>query len=206
MPTGGTGSGFGFAVSDDAGDDQIGIVVGRAVGVQKRVAEFAAFVNGAGSFRRDVTGNSVGPGELAEQPLDSVRVEFDVGVDLRVRAFEVGVRNDAGTTVARADDVHHIKVALGDDAIEMRVDEVQARGGPPVAKQAWLYVIEGERTLEERIVFEVDLANREVVGGAPVRMHRLELIVGQRGRRRHFRLLRRVSLEMKVCNSAGPCG
>ena len=34
-----------FAVADDAGNDQIGVVEGRSVGVREGVAELAAFVN-----------------------------------------------------------------------------------------------------------------------------------------------------------------
>ena len=40
-------------------------------------------------------------------------------------------------------------------------------------------------TLEERIVLEIDLADGEVVGGAPVGVHGVELIGGERGRGRH---------------------
>ena len=127
VPAGGARSGFGFAVADDAGDDQIGIVVRRAVGVEQRVAELAAFVNRAGSFGRNVAGNSVGPGKLAEQALDAVVVALDVRIDFGVRAFEIGVRDDAGAAVAGADDVHHVEVALGDQAVEVGVDEVEAR-------------------------------------------------------------------------------
>src|SRR5215831_16708495 len=39
MPAGGEGSGLGLAVADNAGDDQIGIVVRRTVRVRDRVSE-----------------------------------------------------------------------------------------------------------------------------------------------------------------------
>ena len=135
---------------------------------------------------------------MAEEALDAVGVELDVRVDLGVRAFEVGVRDDAGAAVAGTDDVHHVEVALGDDAIEVGVDEVEAGGGAPVAEQARLDVVEGQRAIEERIVFEVDLADREVVGGAPVGVHGLELVGGERGR--HLRLLW-VDVKREVCNT-----
>ena len=44
--------GFRLAVADDAGDDQIGIVERRAIGVRDGVAQFAAFVDRAGRLRR----------------------------------------------------------------------------------------------------------------------------------------------------------
>ncbi len=84
VPAGGEGAGFRFAVADDAGDDEVGVVEGGAVGVDQGIAELAAFVNGAGGFRRDVAGDAVGPAELAEEALDAVAILFDVGIDLGV--------------------------------------------------------------------------------------------------------------------------
>ena len=47
-------AGLRLAVADDAGDDQIGIVERRAVGVRQRIAQLAALVDRAGRLRRDV--------------------------------------------------------------------------------------------------------------------------------------------------------
>ena len=60
MPTRGARTGFGFAIAHDAAGDEIGIIENRAVRVQNGVAEFAAFVNGAGRFRGGVAGNAAG--------------------------------------------------------------------------------------------------------------------------------------------------
>jgi hypothetical protein len=202
VPTGGAGTGFGFAVANDASDDQIGIVESGAVGVKEGVAELAAFVNGAGSFGSDVTGDAVRPGELTEKALDAIGVALDVGVDFGVGAFQVSVRDDARSTVTGADDEHHVEVALRDHTVEMGIDEIQAGGCAPVAKETWLDVVQGKRALKERVVFEVDLADGEIVGGAPVGVHGLQLLVGQRGG--HFELLGHKRLLASVCNSE--CG
>ena len=53
-----------LAIADDAGDDQIRIVVGGPIGVREGVAEFAALVNGAGGLRRHMARNPAGEGEL----------------------------------------------------------------------------------------------------------------------------------------------
>ena len=66
MPTGGESAGFRFAVANNATDDQIGIVESGAIGVCQRIAEFTAFMDRAGRFRRDVAGNPVRPGKLPE--------------------------------------------------------------------------------------------------------------------------------------------
>ena len=99
------------------------------------------------------------------------RVLLDVGIDLGVGAFEIGVGHQAGAAVAGADDVDHVEVALADEAVPVDIEEVEAGGGAPVAEQARLDVVEGERALEQGIVFQVDLADGEIVGRAPVGVH-----------------------------------
>ena len=49
-----------FAIADDCGDDEVRIVEGRAIGVRKRVAQFAALMDGAGRLRRYVAWNPPG--------------------------------------------------------------------------------------------------------------------------------------------------
>src|SRR5437016_1364621 len=53
----------------------------------------------------------------------------------------------------------------------MDVDEVLARGGPPMAEEARLDVRPRERLGQEGVVEQVDLAHRQVIGGAPVGIH-----------------------------------
>ena len=60
MPACGKRPGFRFAVTDDTGDDQVGIVERRAVRVRDRVAQLAALVNRAWRLRRHVAGNAAG--------------------------------------------------------------------------------------------------------------------------------------------------
>ena len=52
----------------------------------------------------------------------------------------------------------------------MRVDEVQSWCRAPVPEQPWLDMVLCQRLLEQRIVIEIDLADRQVIGGAPVRV------------------------------------
>ena len=92
----------------------------------------------------------------------------DVRVDLAVSPLEIGVRHQAGPAVAGAGDVDHVEVVLLDHAVEVDVDEVQTGCGAPVAQEPRLDVLLGERLLEQRVVVEIDLADRQVVGGAPV--------------------------------------
>ena len=59
MPRGGKRAGLGFAVPDHDGDDEIGIVKSRAVGVRDGIAKFAAFVNRTWRLRGAVTSRSL---------------------------------------------------------------------------------------------------------------------------------------------------
>jgi hypothetical protein len=49
-------------------------------------------------------------------------------------------------------DVDHVQLALNDDAIEMRVDEVQSRRGTPVSQQPRLDMLAQQWLLEQRVV------------------------------------------------------
>ena len=67
VPGGGERAGFGFAVADHGGDDEFGIVEGRAASVREDVAELSAFVDGAGGLGRAVAADSAGERELPEE-------------------------------------------------------------------------------------------------------------------------------------------
>ncbi len=104
-------TGLGFAVADDARDDQIGVVERGAERVHERVAELAAFVDRPWGRRADVARDAPRRRELAEETQDAVLVLGDLGIDLGVGALEVHVRDERWPAVARACDVDHVRVA-----------------------------------------------------------------------------------------------
>ena len=171
MPAGGQRAGFGLAVADDAGHEQIGIVERGAVGVGEGIAQFAAFVDRAGRFGGDVAGDSAGKRELLEQPLHALLVLRDVRIDFAVGSFEIGVGDHSRAAVAGAGDVDGVQVVLLDRAVQVDVDEVQSRRGAPVAQKPRFDVLEPQRLFQKRIVEQIDLADREIVGGPPVGVH-----------------------------------
>ena len=69
-----SGAGLGLAVADHAGDEQVGVVEGRAEGVDEHVAELAALVDRAGRRHADVARDAARRGELAEQAAQPGRV------------------------------------------------------------------------------------------------------------------------------------
>ena len=171
MPARGQRAGFRLAVANDAGDDQVRIVEGRAIGVCQGIAQLAAFVDRARCFRRDVARNAVRPGELAEEPVQSGSAAFDRRIALRVGAFQIGMRHQAGTAMPRADDVDHVEVVLLDQPVEVHVEKVQSRRRAPMAQQPRLDMLELERQFEQGIVLQIDLPDREVIRRPPIGVH-----------------------------------
>ena len=117
-------------------------------------------------------------GELGEQALHALFIGRNVRIDLAVGPLEVGVRDQTGTAMTGAGDVDHVEVVLLDHPIQVNVDEVQAWRRSPVAEKPRLDVILCEGLLEQRVVVEINLADREVVGGPPVRIYQCPLLVG----------------------------
>jgi hypothetical protein len=62
----------------------------------------------------------------------------------------------------------------------MRVDEVEARCRPPVAEKPRLDVLQFQRQLQERVVEQIDLTDREIVGGTPPCVDEFQLRLGRR--------------------------
>ena len=189
VPAGGQRPGLGLAVADDAGDDQVGVVEGGAVGVRQRVAQLAALVDGAGRLRGDVAGDAAGERELREEPLHARLVLADVGINLAVGSLQVGVGHQRRPAVPGAGDVEHVQVVFLDDPVQMDVEEVLARRGSPVTEQARLDVLELQRLLEERVVHQIDLADGQVVRGPPVGVHLAQLLGGKRTCRRGLAII-----------------
>ncbi len=148
MPTGSQRAGLGFAIADNAAGDKTGIIEYRAMRVQHRVAKLAAFVDRAGRFRRHVAGDAARKRELREEALHPLDVLPDIGVELAVRPFEISVRHHARAAMSGAGDIDHVEIVLPNDAVAVRVDEVEARRGSPVAKQPRLDVLGLERLAE----------------------------------------------------------
>ena len=171
MPAGGEGAGLGFSVADDAGDEQVWVVEGRAKGVDERVTEFAALMNRTRRLRGDMAWNAQRPAELAKETLDAVGILLDGRKEFRVGAFQIGIGDNARTAVPGPDDVHHVEVALIDGAIEVHVEKIEAGGRTPMAEESRLDVLERKGLLKQWIVFEIDLANGEIVGGPPIGIH-----------------------------------
>src|SRR5207253_2121841 len=92
---------LGLAVADHAGDDERRVVERRAESVAEAIAELAALVDRARRLGRDVARDATREGELLEEPLESLLVLRDGGIELAVRSLEVGVRDQRGPAWSR---------------------------------------------------------------------------------------------------------
>ena len=117
---------FGLAISNDAGDDQLGIVECRAECVAERISQLPALMNRAGGRRRNMARNAAGKRELREELLQARFVLADVGIDLAVAAFQIGVPHQRGTAMTGPGNVEHVQVVLLDDPVQMHIDEILA--------------------------------------------------------------------------------
>ena len=180
-------AGLGLAVAHHAAGEQRGVVEHGAVRMQQRVTKFAAFVDGARRLGSRVARNAARKGELGEQPPQARGVPPHLRIDLAVAAFEPCVGDHARAAVAGARDEDRVEVARVDGAVHVRVDEVEAGRRAPVPQQARLDVLERELLVQQRVVHQVDLAHRQVVGGAPPGVEQREVVRSWRfgGRRGH---------------------
>src|SRR5215510_4117635 len=83
--------------------------------------------------------------ELAEEEPHARFVLCDRMVDLSVAALQIGIRISGRTTVSGTDDANNVGVALGDEPVQMCVDEVDARRGAPMTQKPFLNMIAAER-------------------------------------------------------------
>jgi hypothetical protein len=160
VPRSGKRSGLRFAVADDAGDDQIGVVEHHPVRMRHAVPEFAALMDRAGGFRRDVRTDLSGEGELLEELAEPFRVLALVRIHLGVGAFEVRGPENARGAMARPGDEDHVEIVRDDHPVQVGPDERERGAGAPMPEQSQLHVLDGQRLAQQRIVAQIDHADR----------------------------------------------
>src|ERR1051326_9021976 len=125
MPTGGAGAGLSFTISDNTTGEQLGIIEDRTVGMEKRIPKFPTFMDRTRRFRRTMAGNSSRPGKLGKEPPYAFGISRNMWIKFGVGAFEVGVGHYPWSTVSRTRDEDRVQIIFFDQAIHVRVDEIQ---------------------------------------------------------------------------------
>jgi len=168
LPAGSQRAGLSFAVADDGRDEEGRVVHHSAVSVGQSVTQLATLVDGARGLRSVVGRDAARVGELAEELLQASFILGDLRESLGVGAVQVGLSGTGRAAVARAHDDHGVLLVISDEAVDVADEEVQARGGAPVAHETMLDIFAGERSLHQRVAAKVDLADGQVVSGTPV--------------------------------------
>ena len=153
--------------------------------------------------------------ELGEEPFHALHVLRDARIDFAVSPFEIGVGDQPRTAMSGAGNVDHIEIVFLDQPIEVRVGEVEARRRAPMPEEARLDVLLLERLTQQGIVEQIDLTDRQIIGGAPVSVDERafgfrqrasgfrRVLFRQSGRGRHRQLLT-VSLSLGSKAYRGP--
>ncbi len=91
-----------------------------------------------------------------------------VGIDFRVRAFQICWAENARRAVSRTGQEDHVEIVFLDEAVEMYVDERQAGTRSPMTEQPALDVLGPQRFGEKRIVQQINHPQTEIIAGPPV--------------------------------------
>src|ERR1700733_9163406 len=93
---------------------------------------------------------------------------------LGVTAFKIRIGIERGAAMSRAGDVNEVRIMRLDEAVEMNVDEILPRRRTPVPEQPWLDLLCFERLSQQGVFEQVNLADTEIVGCAPITVHLVE--------------------------------
>ena len=180
VPARGQRAGLRLAVADDGRDDQIGIVERGPAGVREHVAQFAAFVDAAGRFRRAVAADAAGKGKLLEERSIPCFVLAAIRVDLGVRPFQIARPQHARSAVSRPGHEDDVQIVALDCSAQMDVGERQARTGSPMAEQPVLDVLRLQRLLQQRIRLQVGHSKGKIVARPPEGIDVPRVVLAQR--------------------------
>jgi hypothetical protein len=70
--------------------------------------------------------------------------------------------------VPRTGDIDDIQIVLLNQPVQMNIDEIEPGRSAPMPQQPGFDVFQFQRLSEQRIIEQINLAYREVVGSSPV--------------------------------------
>src|SRR6266576_1138193 len=103
-----------------------------------------------------------------EELPQAIDVETLFGIDLGVRALEIGGAKDAGSAMSRASQKNHVEIVFLDQAVQMDINKRKSGARSPMAQQTILDVLRLQRLGEQRVIAKVDHSQAEVIAGSPV--------------------------------------
>ena len=178
LPGGGQGAGFRLSVAHRHRGNQPGIVEDRAKGVSDAVAQLAALIDGSGGFRRAVGRHSARERELLEQSGHAGLILGDIRIHFGIGAVQIIIGNEEVSAVAGAGQQDQVQIIALDGPVHVHEHKVLSRHGAPVADNLLLDHVDGQGTAQQRILQQVQLAGREIVGRAEPLIHAVQQLLG----------------------------
>src|SRR3569623_3314 len=129
--------------------------------------------------------DAAGKRKLTKQTLDALHILRDGRIELAVGALQIGIRDNSRSTMARAGHEQDVQIALFDETVEVRVNEIQSGYRSPVTKKPRFNMLDSKWNLQQRIVEQVDLTDGKIVGCPPPCIDETKLVVRQRCIRHH---------------------
>ena len=161
-------AGLSLAIADDASHDQIRIIERRSKGVDQRIAKFASLMHGVRRVRSAMARNTAGRRKRTKEKPHTVDVLGNFRMHFGISSFEVCAGVQGRPSVAGARNVNDICIRFPDQPVQMNVDEILPGRCAPMPQQARLDVFFCERLAQQRIIEEIDLADAEIIRGAPI--------------------------------------
>ena len=144
------------------------------------IAQFAAFIDGTGCFRSHMAGNASGEGELLAQPLQSVHILAHIGIYLAVGSLKIRVCHEKVAAVPGPGNEDHIQIVFFYGTVQMRIYKVLSGHCSPVSHNFFLNILKGKRPAKQRVVQQIQLCRRQIIGCAPIGVHLLQILLRQR--------------------------
>jgi hypothetical protein len=115
-----------------------------------------------------MTRKTTGPRKRADKLAQAGRIKCQLWIEVMERTFEVKVRKIGWCTVTRTGDKHRIEIVAKDDSIQMGVNEIDSRTGPPMAKEPVFDVFRPKGFSQLHVVLQINLRASEIIGGSQI--------------------------------------
>ena len=132
MPGSSQRTGFGFAIANDAGHQQVGVVEGGSIGMGEAIAQFAPLLNLTGCAGYEVTRQTEGPRKRPDQVAYTRHARLVLRVEFTQSTFQKQVGKVGGCAVTRPRHQQNAGIGILHKPVQVGINQVQARRGSPM--------------------------------------------------------------------------
>src|ERR1700682_1778042 len=126
--------------------------------MRQAIAELTAFMNGTRGVRRAMTADASRKRKLFEEFLEP-RLSFAlVGIDFRIRSFQIAVGQRGRRAVTGAGHEDHVEIVFFDQTIQVHPNKTLTGVRTPMAQESILDVLGLKRLFEQRVCCQLETA------------------------------------------------